>query len=127
MSFGRVIAILISAGLILLGLIFLVAATDPRAASPLGRALIGGLFAAGGVFLLVFILRHRAAATGVGAPGPVIQQKIELSGDVQLQNLACARCGGAITQENIRVQAGAAFVKCPFCGSDYQLEEKPKW
>ncbi len=125
MSIGRLFAILISIGLVLLGLIFIIAALSPQAASPGGRAFIGSVIAGIGLFLFVFILRQKAAPGG--AAGTVIQQKIELSGDVQLESLACARCGGAITQEHITVKAGAPFVQCPFCGSNYQLEEKPKW
>lgn len=125
MTFGRIVALLISVGLFLLGLMFILAALSPQAASPGGRALIGSLMAGIGIFLFVFILRQKAAPAG--AAGTVIQQKIELSGDVRMESLACARCGGAITQEHITVKAGAPFVKCPFCGSEYQMEEKPKW
>lgn len=70
---------------------FILAALSPQAASPGGRARSsGGLMAGIGIFLFVFILRQKTAPAG--AAGTVIQQKIELSGDVRMESLACARC-----------------------------------
>ncbi|RMG17997.1 MAG: hypothetical protein D6729_07770 [Deltaproteobacteria bacterium] len=54
-------------------------------------------------------------------------QRIELSGDVSLEALTCAKCGGNLSKKNLTVQAGAVFVDCPYCGAHYQLEEAPKW
>ncbi|MGC9520661.1 MAG: hypothetical protein ACP5HG_02110 [Anaerolineae bacterium] len=54
-------------------------------------------------------------------------QKIDLSGDVQLEQLKCRSCGGALSKGNLEVKAGAIFVECPYCGASYQIEEAPKW
>ena len=54
-------------------------------------------------------------------------QKIDLSGDVQLEQLKCQSCGGALSKDNLVVKAGAIFVECPYCGAAYQIEEAPKW
>ncbi|MBN2360946.1 MAG: hypothetical protein JXR83_15935 [Deltaproteobacteria bacterium] len=56
-----------------------------------------------------------------------IVQRIELSGDVQQQELTCRNCGAALGPESVSVRAGAAFVTCRYCGAGYQLEEAPKW
>ncbi len=54
-------------------------------------------------------------------------QKIDLSGDVQLEQMKCKSCGGTLSRDNIVVRAGAIFVECPYCGATYQIEEAPKW
>ncbi len=56
-----------------------------------------------------------------------VVQKIDLSGDVSLQNLKCRACGGTLSKESVTVKAGAVFVNCPYCETAYQLEEEPKW
>ena len=54
-------------------------------------------------------------------------QKIDLSGDVQLEQMKCKSCGGTLSRDNIVVRAGAIFIECPYCGATYQIEEAPKW
>ena len=56
-----------------------------------------------------------------------VVQKIDLSGDVNLQDMTCRSCGGSLGKESITVRAGAVFVNCQFCNAAYQLEEEPKW
>jgi hypothetical protein len=54
-------------------------------------------------------------------------QKIDLSGDVSLQKLRCRSCGGTLSDQSMRVEAGAVLVNCEYCGASYQLEETVKW
>jgi hypothetical protein len=56
-----------------------------------------------------------------------IVQRIDLSGDVDLEKFTCQNCGGALTSDNIKMVAGAPVVSCPYCGTSYQLSEEPKW
>jgi uncharacterized protein with PIN domain len=56
-----------------------------------------------------------------------IIQKIDLSGDMNLESLRCRNCGGALSSKDISMVEGAPFVKCPYCGTTYQLTEEPKW
>lgn len=56
-----------------------------------------------------------------------IVRKIDLSGDVSLQDLKCHSCGGSLGKESVAVKAGAVFINCQYCGAAYQLEEAPKW
>ena len=112
----RIVSYLLAAVVGLWGIIFLVAAgqvnTVPRLA--IGVVLLG---AAG---FLVYLGRLKA-------PQPTLIQKIDLSGDVAEEQLKCQACGGKLEPANLTVQAGASFVKCPYCGTSYQLEEAPKW
>jgi uncharacterized protein with PIN domain len=54
-------------------------------------------------------------------------QQIDLSGDVRLEEIRCRSCNAPLSDKSIRVEAGAIFVNCEFCGATYQFEEAPKW
>ncbi len=54
-------------------------------------------------------------------------QKIDLSGDVDIQEIRCRSCNAPLSKDDISVKAGAIFVECSHCGSTYQFEEEPKW
>ncbi|MCS7305524.1 MAG: hypothetical protein NZ602_10515 [Thermoguttaceae bacterium] len=103
------------AGLLVLGgLIFIVGWQGQWARLVVGLV----LWAAAGA--LVVLARMQPAQT-------TLVQKIDLSGDVHLQNLTCRQCGGSLGPKSITIQAGAVFVHCEYCGTAYQLEEEPKW
>lgn len=76
------------------------------------------LFAAAGG--LIYLAQQQPQKTEV-------VQRIELGGDVNLQELRCTSCGGVLTDKDLRVEAGAVFVNCSYCGATYQLEEEVKW
>jgi hypothetical protein len=54
-------------------------------------------------------------------------QKIDLSGDVSLEEMKCRSCGGTLGKESVSVKAGGIFINCQYCGTAYQIEEAPKW
>jgi hypothetical protein len=84
-----------------------------------GRLIIGlVLMGAGG--LLVAVSRMRPKQT-------TVVQKIDLTGDISTQELKCKNCGSTLTNKSVQVRAGAIFISCEFCGTQYQLEEAPKW
>lgn len=77
-------------------------------------------FAAAGV--LVYLARVQ--------PKPVettIVQKIDLSGDIKLENLRCQQCDAPLSKNSVKVTAGAVMVACEYCGASYQIEEEAKW
>ncbi len=105
---------LIAAVLAFFGLMFVVGAQGQ-----VMRLIVGVvLMAAAG--LLIYLTRVRPVKKE-------IVQKIDLSGDVSLEQLKCRSCGGALSKDNLVVKAGAIFVECPYCGAAYQIEEAPKW
>jgi uncharacterized membrane protein YfcA len=100
--------------LALLGAIFIIGYQHQ-----LGRLLIGLLLIAGGIVLY--------ATTRLRPKETTIVQKIDLSGDIAAQELKCKNCGSTLTNKSVSVRAGAIFISCEFCGTQYQLEEAPKW
>lgn len=88
----------------------------------LGFGCVGVLFLAGGAGLIYAVLR--------GQKTEVTQQvtmKVDLPGDVQMEQMTCRNCGGVLKPENVKMVAGAPVVECPWCGTTYQLTEQPKW
>ena len=98
----------------MLGLIFVIGFQGQ-----IGRLIIGLILFGGGVVLFLAGRMRPKQTTMV--------QKIDLSGDVSAQELKCKNCGSTLTNKSVTVKAGAIFISCEFCGTQYQLEEAPKW
>ena len=100
------------------------------------RYLAGALNAATGALTCVegtrknsslFVALIKFREPGPAQPPREIVQKIDLSGDIELETLKCEKCGGELTKESITVKEGAILIACPYCGSAYQMVEEPKW
>ncbi len=83
---------------------------------------IGLLMDGGAIALIVAYLRQQRQAAGQN-----VTLKIDLPANVELDQLTCQQCGGAISMDNIKMAAGAPVVECPYCGAVYELKEDPKW
>jgi divalent metal cation (Fe/Co/Zn/Cd) transporter len=123
MGAGRTILYILAAVLLFFGVLFIWAAFSDQISQKWGTMAVGVVSLAVALGLIWFAGRLGKKA----AQEVTVVQKIDFSGDVQLEKLTCKSCGGALTAENITMLAGAPVVKCPFCGASYQLEEKPKW
>jgi divalent metal cation (Fe/Co/Zn/Cd) transporter len=123
MGAGRTISYLVAAVLFFFGILFVWAAFSDQFSQPWGVMAVGvvSLLASFGLIWFAGRLGKKAAQE------VTVVQKIDFSGDVQLEKLTCRSCGGALTPENITMLAGAPVVHCPYCKTSYQLEEKPKW
>ena len=56
-----------------------------------------------------------------------ITHDIDLTGDVSPETMRCKSCDAQLDADSIELREGAIYVKCPYCGSEYHMEEKPKW
>ncbi|MCU0520732.1 MAG: hypothetical protein MUF84_08580 [Anaerolineae bacterium] len=112
----EIVTYLIAAVVAFFGLMFVVGSQGQVI-----RVIVGIiLFGAAGV--LIYLTRVRPKHSQV-----THVQKIDLTGDVHLEQMKCMSCQGALSKENLVVRAGAIFVDCPYCGASYQIEEAPKW
>jgi hypothetical protein len=112
----KLVAYPLAALLAALGLMFVVGAQGQTVRIVVGVVLL----AAAGALIWLALQQPKAAVT-------TLVQKIDLSGDVKLQDLTCRACGGTLGKESVTVKAGAVFVNCQYCGATYQIEEEPKW
>lgn len=112
----KLIAYPLAALLGLLGLVFIVGAQGQTLRVVIGVVLV---LAAGA---LVWLAQQRPKQVTT-----TVVQKIDLSGNVNVQALTCRNCGAQLSERSVSVRAGAAFVQCEYCGASYQLEEDPKW
>lgn len=78
------------------------------------------LLAAAGALVWLAMQRPKESTT-------TVVQKIDLSGDVNLQDMTCRACGGSLSKDSVSVKAGAVWIHCEYCGASYQIEEEPKW
>ena len=114
----KVVVYLLASGLAILGLLFVVAAGQGNAVA----RIVIGVVCLGAATALVALVRLKPTHET-----HVHHTKLDLSGDVSLQEIICKQCGATVSEKSISLKAGAVFVKCEFCTAEYQLEEAPKW
>ena len=85
------------------------------------RMVVGVVLLAAGVAV--------AGLTRLKAPerSVTIHQHIDVPGDSELEHLKCRNCDAPLDQKSVELREGAIFIKCPYCGASYQVEEAPKW
>jgi Zn finger protein HypA/HybF involved in hydrogenase expression len=84
-----------------------------------GRLAVGVLLVAVSLFLVFMAFRKKETV--------IVEQKIEIGGEVSSRILKCRNCGAELDKEAMEVKLGAVFIACPYCHSQYQIEEEPKW
>lgn len=119
MNAGRIIAYIAAAILIFFGVLFIWGAFSPNG-SP--GWIVVGVISVGAGMLLIWLGSRRGRKDTTE-----IVQKIELSGDINLETLTCKNCGGTLSSDHVKMVAGAPVVNCPYCNTSYQLAEEPKW
>jgi hypothetical protein len=121
MSAIKIIAYIASAILIFFGVLFIWSAFGTREQP--GNLVIGIITAGIGFVIIYFAGRISPPAS----QPQNVTLKVDLPANVAMDTLKCKSCGGALSPENISMVAGAPVVKCPYCGTTYQLTEEPKW
>ncbi len=118
MPAGKIIAYISAALFIGLGALFILSAFG---STPQPQNILTGIILVVIGFGLIILASRKK-------PGEQeIKYELDLSGDVNLDTLACKACGGQLSSDNISMIAGAPVVSCPFCETSYQLTEEPKW
>jgi DNA-directed RNA polymerase subunit RPC12/RpoP len=112
MSAGKIIGYIVAAILIFFGILFIWGAFSPE--GEVGWIVVGIISVAIGLGI-------------IAQPPQEIIQKIDLSGDIEMETLKCQKCGGELQKDSITIKEGAVFISCPYCGSAYQMVEEPKW
>jgi hypothetical protein len=122
LSAGRIVGAIFAGILLLFGILWLLAASSSKNTSPGGTFLVGIILLVLGGLGLFGALWRPAKEKELK-----IVQKVELAGDMRLEQLKCTSCGAKLDKESISVKAGSVVVSCPYCKSTYEIEEEPKW
>ena len=123
MSTGKIIGFIVAGILVVLGVLFIIAATSPESGNPGGTLLAGVLMVVIGLGIIVAVrLREPKPEQQV-----TIRQEIDIGGDVEMEALKCTSCGAQLDKSAISLAQGAAMVTCPYCSATYQIVEEPKW
>ena len=59
-------------------------------------------------------------------PKTVIQ-RLEVSGEMKGAAIKCPNCLASINADQIKIVSGVPYVKCPYCGTTFEVTEEPKW
>ena len=59
-------------------------------------------------------------------PKTVIQ-RLEVSGQMKGAAIKCPNCSASINADQIKIVGGVPYVKCPYCGTTFEVTEEPKW
>ena len=119
MSAGKIIGYIFAAILIIFGVLYILASSNPSQEP--GLIFTGVIMVLIGFGIIWFVGRKQTTGD------EEVTVKIDLSGDVNLDTLTCKSCGSPLSPEHITMVAGAPVVACPSCGTTYQLTEEPKW
>ncbi|HEM62432.1 MAG TPA: hypothetical protein ENO24_09090 [Chloroflexi bacterium] len=120
---GRILGYVVAGILILIGVLYLWSIPAAGSGQIVSRLLVGVVSLAIAV-VIIWVIRTRGPA-----PIQQITQQVEVDmpGDVTAEKLKCQSCGGELSKDDISLVQGAVMVRCPYCGSTYQLTEAPKW
>jgi len=122
MSAGKIIGYIVAAILVFFGVLFIWGAFSPE--GEIGWIVVGIISVAVGLGIIALVKFREPKPT---QPPQEIIQKIDLSGDIEMETLKCQKCGGELQKDSITIKEGAVFISCPYCGSAYQMVEEPKW
>ncbi len=112
----KTISYLVAGLLGAVGFVFLIGSSQGNAVT---RIIIGVVLIGVAVFF-IYLARSKG-------PQVNITHDIDLTGDVSLESMRCKSCDAQLDADSIELREGAIYVKCPYCGSQYHMEEKPKW
>lgn len=118
----KIIGYLISAILLLFGVLFILSAFSPQGQV---SSIIIGLILVGIAFGVIYFVTKKAKEAADNVTNVTLN--LDLPSKVALESLKCKSCGGVLTSENVTIVNGAPMVSCPYCNSTYQITEEPKW
>lgn len=104
---------LVSAGLLVIGALFIMASSYVFSRLPTGIVLIGlGL-------VIAYFSRERKPIT--------IRQEVTVSGVPTVKEIKCPVCGAILNAEKVQVIDGKPFMTCDYCSNKFEVTEEPKW
>ena len=115
MGFGKILGYVASAGLVFLGVIFLLAS-----AYATSRLLVGAALTAVGFGIALLTWK-------AGAGQAPVRYEIQAPGSLKVDSIKCPNCGAGLDPSKMQLKLGVPSIKCPYCGNEFEVAEAPKW
>ena len=80
-----------------------------------------------GVILFVIGLAIIVGIYYVTRKPKTVIQRLEVSGQMKGAAIKCPNCSASINADQIKIVSGVPYVKCPYCGTTFEVTEEPKW
>jgi predicted membrane protein len=104
---------IIAAGLIFLGIIFIISAN-------LGtRYLFQGAVFIGVAIAILYFSREKKPLE--------IRQTVNLAGPIKVKETECPNCSAMLNPDTVEVIDGKPYMTCDYCGNKFEMTEEPKW
>ena len=104
---------LVSAGLLFLGVIFIISTNMGS------QYLLEGAVFISVALLILYFSRERHPLE--------VKQTLDLSGATMVKGITCSNCGANLKTDSIQVVDGKPYLTCDYCGKGFELTEEPKW
>src|SRR3972149_12154760 len=101
----KLIGNIVAAILFFFGVLFMWGAFTPTVDNQVGTLITGVILVMIGLPIAWYVNRKPL-------PDQKVTYEVELSGDMNLEDLKCKNCGGALSAKNIKMVAGAPWVEC---------------
>ena len=88
--------------------------------APLTRLITSGFLFVIGVAIIVGIYYTTRK------PKTVIQ-RLEVSGQMKAASIKCPNCSASVDVNRIKIVSGVPYATCPYCGTNFEVTEEPKW
>ena len=80
-----------------------------------------------GVILFVIGLAIVVGIYYITRKPKTVIQRLEVSGQMKGAAIKCPNCSASINADQIKIVSGVPYVKCPYCGTTFEVTEEPKW
>lgn len=115
------VLIFVAIALLLIGAIFVIAGGSENLVA-------GGVMIVIAIVLIYFSWQsEKVRASQPKLINQTFNVKMEGSGKLEQKQLTCKSCGAPLSDKDLKVISGGIMVSCPYCGTNYALEEAPKW
>ncbi len=102
----NIVGYVVAAILVFFGVLFIMASY-----ASFSRFFVGVILIAAGLVIVLGIgLREKQNMTVV--------QKLELPGQLDLEEIKCRNCGATLDAKAVTIQAETLIIKCPYCGKE---------
>ena len=115
MSFGRAVGYLVSAILVFLGIIFLLASVYA-----VSRLVVGAILVAAGLAFAFLAWRS-------GVSQAPVKYELQMPSSLKVDSIKCPNCGASLDPSKMQLKQGAPTIKCSYCGNEFEIAEEPKW